>query len=142
MSTIKRATLLLLAVFTVAAISSLGSAQGEIRHIDRPGISIPECTDQGIKMFWHTKDRGNASAPAGWRLERRRLEDDGWRTQVWQFLRDRVNSLQTFSDKFWDFVDSTAMDGVAYTYRVIATDAQGNFATDRLWSRRAPVTCG
>ena len=140
MSGLKRVALLLLALFAIAVISGLGMAQEEIKYLDRPGISVPYCTDHGISFYWHTHDRGNAIAPDGWRLERRHW-DDGWVTQVWQFRGERADALQTFSDRYWDFVDTIVEDGVAYTYRVRAIERNGEFVTDRHWSRRTGVTC-
>ena len=140
MSGLKRVALLLLALFAIAAFSGVGMAEGEINDLDRPGISVPYCTDQGIAFYWHTHDRGNALPPDGWRLERRH-RDEGWRTIFWQLIDDRATVLQTFSERYWDFVDTTADSGVAYTYRVRAIDKSGEFISDRHWSRRAPVTC-
>lgn len=39
--------------------------------LDQPGISIPTCQDNGVFMFWHTRNRARGDAPEGWQVERR-----------------------------------------------------------------------
>ncbi len=110
--------------------------------LDQPGVSVPRCQDNGVSMFWHTSNRGQDVAPDGWKVERRHRDSDGLVVQTFTFTGAQADALQTFNDEYWDWVDTTADPGVAYTYRVRAINSDGSYMSGRAWSRRAPVECG
>ena len=105
----------------------------------QPGLSIPTGQDNGVSMFWHTMNRGQADAPDGWKVERRHWDSEGWVVRTYTFIGAEADALQTFSEQYWDWVDTTADQGVAYTYRVRAIKADGSDMDGRVWSRRAPA---
>ena len=107
--------------------------------LDQPGISIPRRQANGVAMFWHTKDRGQAKAPDGWKVERRHGASGGWVVRTFMFICPDADALQTHSEKYWDWVDTSADPRVDYTYRVRAIDCDGTDMEGRIWSRRAPV---
>ena len=109
---------------------------------DQPGISVPRCHDNGVSMFWHTGNGGQDGAPGGWKIERRHRDSDRWAVQTFTFTGAEADALQTYSDEYWDWEDTTADSGVAYTYRVRAINSDGSDMSGRAWSRRAPVDCG
>ena len=109
--------------------------------LDQPGLSIPRCQDDGISMFWHTGNRGEDPAPDGWKVERRHGDAGRWVVQTFTFIGADADALQTHSERFWDWVDTTADPSVAYTYRVRAIDEDGTDTEDRAWSRRASPEC-
>ena len=108
---------------------------------DQPGISIPRCQSNGVVMFWHAKNRGQAEAPDGWKVERRHRALGDWVVKTFTFIGGDADALQTYNDEYWDWVDTTADLDVNYTYRVRAINADGSDLADRIWSRRAPVEC-
>ena len=110
-------------------------------NLDQPGISVPRCQDNGISIFWHARNRGEAEAPEGWKVERRHWDSGEWVVRTFTFIGADSDALQTFNDKFWDWVDTSAEDNVQYTYRVRAINADGSDMDGRVWSRRAPVEC-
>ena len=139
--------------YRVRAINADGSdAAGRIwsRHastictggiLDQPGISVPRCQDNGVSMFWHTRNRGEAVAPEGWKIERRHWDSGKWVVRTFSFIGTQADALQTFNEKYWDWVDTSAKGNVDYTYRVRAINADGSDVDGRVWSRRAPVEC-
>ena len=128
---------MLMAMAAVAISPSIARAD----PLDLPGLTPPSCRSDGIFMFWHTKDRGNAPAPEGWKVERRHQDSGTWVVQTFTFIGDEADALQTVSDRYWDWVDTSAEQNVAYTYRVRAINADGSDVADRVWSRRAEVFC-
>ena len=113
-----------------------------IANSERPGISEPECESNGISFFWHVAtDFDDQPPPYGWRVERRHLSDGEWTTTRFDFLGAESDALQTFSDEYWDWTDTTRRRGVDYTYRVHALDNSGEPLGGRNWSRRAPEYC-
>ncbi len=107
--------------------------------LDQPGISIPLRQGEGVAFYWHTRNRGEAEAPDGWKVERRNWTSDGWVLTTFTFIGDDSDALQTYSDKYWDWVDTSADQNIDYTYRVRAINADRSYTDDRIWSRRAPV---
>lgn len=130
------------AVFAVAGAAGIGTAsKAEANPLERPGLSVPYCESNGISMYWHTENRGQATAPDGWRVERRHSAGPGWSNKTWDFMGADADALQIYSDKYWDWTDRSRWTGVDYTYRVRALNSHGNEMAGRAWSRRAPVTC-
>ena len=111
----------------------------QYEQLDQPGISIQLRQSDGVVMFWHTKNRGKAEAPDGWKVERRHLDSGDWVVNTFIFIGEDADALQTHNDEYWDWVDTTADPDVEYTYRVRAINADGSDMADRIWSRRAPV---
>ena len=109
--------------------------------LNRPGISVPQCHDNGVSMFWHAGNRGQLAAPEGWKVERRHRDSDRWGVRTFTFIGEQADALQTFNEQYWDWVDTTAAPNVDYTYRVRAINSDGSDMSDRVWSRRAPVEC-
>ena len=112
--------------------------------LGQPGISVPQCQSNGISMYWHTKEEGEAPAPDGWIVERRHYAGDAGSTEstrTWRFIGADADALQTRSSRHWDWRDRSARKDVSYTYRVRAINSDGSFMADREWSRRAPVRC-
>ena len=110
--------------------------------IDRPGIAEPRCLDDGVMMFWHTKNGGNADAPDGWKVERSHQDADGsWIVQTFTFIGADADDLQTISEDHWDWVDTSADRYVDYSYRVRAINADGTDMAGRTWSRYASTIC-
>lgn len=109
--------------------------------LDQPGISVPRCQDNGVFIFWHTRNRGQAEAPEGWKIERRHRNSGEWVVRTFTFIGAEADALQTFNDEYWDWVDTSAERNVKYTYRVRALNADGSDMDGRVWSRRAPVEC-
>ena len=107
--------------------------------LNQPGISVPRRQGNEVSMFWHTRDRGQADAPDGWKVERRHWDSEGWGVETFTFTGADADALQTFNEQYWDWVDTTADQSVAYTYRVRAINSDGSDMSDRVWSRRAPV---
>ena len=107
--------------------------------LDRPGLSVPRYQDNGVSMFWHTKNRGKAEAPEGWKVERRHWDSGEWAVRTFTFIGADADALQTYSENYWDWVDTTAESNVDYTYRVRAINADGSDMNGRVWSQRAPV---
>lgn len=107
--------------------------------LDQPGISIPRRQSNGVAMFWHTHYRGQAKAPDGWKVERRHWDSGGWVVKTFMFICPDADALQTYSDEYWDWVDTSADPRVDYTYRVRAINCDGTDMEGRTWSRRAPV---
>ena len=108
-------------------------------NLDRPGISIPRRQANGVAMFWHTQNRGEAKAPDGWKVERRHWNAAGWVVKTFMFTCENADALQTYNDQYWDWVDTSADLNVDYTYRVRAINCDGSDMEGRTWSRRAPV---
>ena len=114
-------------------------------ELGRPGISIPRLDEgKGVSMFWHTSNRGRADAPEGWKVERRHWDYDSgeWVVRTFTFIGAEADALQTYSEDYWDWVDTSAGVKEEYTYRVRAINADGSDMDGRVWSRRAPVECG
>ena len=109
------------------------------RILDQPGISVPRRQDNGVSMFWHTRNRGEAEAPEGWKVQRRHRDSGEWVVRTFTFIGADADALQTFNEEYWDWVDTSAEGNVEYTYRVRATNADGSDMGGRVWSRRAPV---
>ena len=109
--------------------------------LDQPGISVPRCQDNGVFIFWHTRNRGRAEAPEGWKIERRHRDSGEWVIRTFTFTAADADALQTFNENYWDWVDTSAEASVDYTYRVRAINADGSDLAGRVWSRRAPVEC-
>ena len=109
--------------------------------LDQPGISVPQCHDDGVSMFWHTSNSGQNAAPEGWKVERRHLDSDRWVVQTFTFIGAQADALQTYNEEYWDWVDTTAVPNVDYTYRVRAINSDGSDISGRVWSRRAPLEC-
>lgn len=107
--------------------------------LDQPGISVPRRQDNGVSIFWHTRNRGEAEAPEGWKIERRHRDSGEWVVRTFTFIGADADALQTFNEKYWDWVDTSAEGNVEYTYRVRAINADGSDMDGRVWSRRAPV---
>ena len=129
---------LVVVVLVSMVLVGVGTAEAQL---DKPGISVPWCSGSNIMMYWHTQNSGDASAPAGWRVERRHYQGGNFVTQSWNILGNAADSLQTFSSRYWDWTDSSARQTVSYTYRVRALNAGGTELSSRNWSRRAPVRC-
>ena len=110
-------------------------------HTEQPGLSLPYCESNGISMYWHTQNGGNASAPDGWRVERRNYVNGEYVTRTWIFKGSTSDALQTFSDKYWDWKDTTRAKKITYTYQVRAINADESNADGREPSRRARVRC-
>ena len=109
---------------------------------ERPGISVPKCESNGISIFWHSgAEFQDDPPPYGWRVERRHFSDEEWVTTRFDFLGAASDALQTFSDEYWDWTDTTRRLGVDYTYRVHPLDENAQLMEGRNWSRRAPVPC-
>ena len=106
--------------------------------INPPGISEPGCVNNGVSMFWHTADCGDAEAPDGWKIERWNQDSDGsWIAQTFTFIGTDADALQTVDEKYWDWVDTSGANNVDCTYRVRALNADGSDLDGRVWSRRA-----
>ena len=133
-------TVAMLAMFAVIADTP---ATAEAAPPEQPGLSVPMCESGGrISMYWHTEHSGAASAPAGWRVERWHWDSNyDLQERAWEFIGADSDHLQTYSDEYWDWVDTTASRDLDYTYRVIALDENGDFANGRAYSRRAPEFC-
>ncbi len=111
-------------------------------YTEKPGISVPMCTPNGIFIFWHSAIKFEDDPPPyGWRVERRHLSNGAWSTTRFDFLATESDALQTFNDEYWDWTDTTRLSGVDYTYRVRPLDNDGELMEGRMWSRRAPVLC-
>ena len=138
------------AAVSAAAIMGTGT-QTVMASLEQPGISIPRCQSDGIFMYWHTENRGRAGAPDGWLVERRHWVGgrdnpadnikDGYKTKSWGFIGADANALQVYSNKYWDWKDTSRSRNVKYTYRVRAINSDSNYMSNREWSRRAPVRC-
>ena len=74
--------------------------------LNQPGISVPQCHDNGVSMFWHTSNRGQHAAPEGWKVERRHLDSDRWVVQTFTFIGAQADALQTYNEEYWDWVDT------------------------------------
>jgi len=109
--------------------------------LDQPGISVPKCEDNGVSIYWHTSNGGQAEAPEGWKIERRHSDSGEWVVRTFTFIGADADALQTFNEEYWDWVDTSAESNVDYTYRVRAINADGSDMDGRVWSRRAPVEC-
>ena len=110
--------------------------------IDEPGLSVPECQDNGVSMFWHTKNVGDAAAPDGWKVERSHQDSEGnWIVQNFTFIGANADALQTTDDEHWDWVDANADPYVDYNYRVRAINADASDLAGRTWSRHAAAIC-
>ena len=109
------------------------------RILDQPGISVPSRQDNEVSMFWHTRTRGEAEAPEGWKVQRRHRDSGEWVVRTFTFIGADADALQTFNEKYWDWVDTSAEGNVEYTYRVRPINADGSDMDGRGWSRRAPV---
>ena len=107
--------------------------------LHQPGISVPRLTEKGVSMFWHTRNRGQAEPPDGWKVERRHWDSGGWVVRTFTFIGADADALQTHSELYWDWVDEEAGFDESYTYRVRAINADGTDMDGRTWSRRAPV---
>lgn len=129
------AAAILIALTTAAIFPVTASADS----LDEPGISIPRYQGNGVAMFWHTKDRGDAEAPDGWKVERRHRASGDWVVSTFILKGKDADALQTHGHRYWDWVDTTAHPDVSYTYRVRAINADGSDMAGRTWSRRAPV---
>ena len=133
---------------TIAALAVLLAVAGipsvtEAAANEKPGLSVPMYESSGrIAMYWHTKDSVQASAPDGWRVERRHRGSNGNETRTWNFNGTASDNLQTFSDDYWDWTDRTASSSQSYTYRVRTINSDSSFVNGRKWSRRAPEYCG
>ena len=113
-----------------------------IAETERPGISVPKCESNGISIFWHSGiEFQDDPPPYGWRVERRHFSDEEWVTSRFDFLGAASDALQTFSDEYWDWTDTTRRLGVDYTYRVHPLDENAQLMEGRNWSRRAPALC-
>ena len=111
-------------------------------YTEKPGISVPMCTPNGIFIFWHSAIKFEDDPPPyGWRVERRHLSNGAWSTTRFDFLATESDALQTFNDEYWDWTDTTRRSGVDYTYRVRPLDNDGELIEGRMWSRRAPALC-
>ena len=147
--------LVALSVALLVTVSNTNPVAVEAAN-NQPGLSYPWCESNGVSMYWHTKNGGNAEAPDGWTVERRNRtesqwsgEGDGegdwvegdWDTKSWSFIGSDADALQTFSDDYWDWVDTSASEDVTYTYRVRAVDSNGSPATNREWSSRMRSRC-
>ena len=109
---------------------------------DEPGITQPGCQDDGVSMFWHTQNGGQATAPDGWKVERSHQDSDGnWVVQTFTFIGDEADALQVVSDGHWDWVDTSAEPYVDYNYRVRAINSDGTDTAGRNWSRYASAIC-
>ena len=116
------------------------SGMRQAQFLDQPGISVPKRQATGVRMFWHTANRGQADPPDGWKVERRHRDPAGnWMVKTFVFIGVEADALQTHNEQYWDWVDTSAGPDVAYTYRVRAIDADGSNTEGRLWSRRASV---
>ena len=114
-------------------------------ELGMPGISIPRLDEgKGVSMYWHTRNRGRAEAPEGWKVERRHWDYDSgeWVVRTFTFIGAEADALQTYSEDYWNWVDASADVKVEYTYRVRTINADGFDLDGRVWSRRAPVECG
>ena len=134
----KHVTFLFIVTAIFVAISGAGIAEAQL---DRPGFSFPWCVDEGISVYWQTKNGGSAAAPAGWRLERRNRVSGEWVVDSTDFIGSAADELQTHSNRYWDWTDTTASQNVVYSYRVHALDASSNELADRNWSRWARIVC-
>ena len=105
--------------------------------LDQPGISVPSCQDNGVFMFWHTRNRGRVEAPEGWKVERRHRDSGQWVVRTFEFIGTRADALRTVDEKYWDWMDTSRANNVDYTYRVRALNADGSDLDGRVWSRRA-----
>ena len=108
---------------------------------DRPGISIPRCQENGVSIFWHARNGLEAEPPEGWKIERRHWDSGEWVVRTFSFIGEQADALQTKHENYWDWVDTSAVWNVDYTYRVRAINADGSDMDGRVWSRRAPVEC-
>ena len=114
----------------------------KIADTERPGISIPRCEANGVLMFWQAATALDSDPPPhGWRVERRHWSNEEWITARFDFLGAEAHALQTYSDEYWDWTDSTRQFGVDYTYRAHALDSDGELMEGRVWSRRAEALC-
>ena len=138
MCILNRASLLVIVILLLMALVGSGTAEAQL---NKPGISVPWCSGSRIMMYWHTQNTGDASAPAGWRVERRGFQDGAFVTRSWDFLGSAADGLQTFNSRYWDWTDSSASQNVSYTYRVRALNTDGSEMSGRNWSRRAGVYC-
>ena len=108
----------------------------------QPGISVPRCESSGIFVFWRAGIEFDGDPPPhGWRVERRHRSNKEWITARFDFLGPASDALQTYSDEYWDWTDTTRRLGVDYTYRVHALDNNGELLEGRNWSRRAEALC-
>ena len=134
----KRVLLLVIVILVFMTFVGAGTAEAQL---NKPGISVPWCSGSNIMMYWHTQNTGDASAPAGWRVERRHDQRGNFVTRSWDFLGSAADRLQTFSSRYWDWTDSSASQRVSYTYRVRALNSGGTELSGRNWSRRSSVRC-
>ena len=130
---------LLVALLAVLATTTISPANVMAGPLDKPGISNPYCDENSnISLYWHTENRGKASAPDGWKLERQRYRSQ---TTTFTFIGADADALQTHSNKYWDYVDTIAPGIGGYTYRVRAINADETNMAGREWSRRATAYC-
>ena len=109
--------------------------------LNQPGLSVPQCRQNGVSMFWHTRNSGEDAAPDGWKVERRHWDSNGWVVRTFTFIGAQADALETYNENHWDWVDTTADPNVAYTYRVRAVNSDGYDVAGRVWSRRASAEC-
>ena len=95
------------------------------------GLSVPQCRSNGISMYWQVApDYQSQQNPHGWRVDGRRTSA-GVATTLIDFLGPDADVLQTYSDQYWDWTDTTARRGIKYNYRVHALDNNGDLMTNR-----------
>ena len=129
------------AVFATTLIGTGAQSANASGHVQTPGLSVPYCESNGIFMYWHTENYGNATAPDGWRIERRYRDNHEWVTKSWEFTGAQSDALQVYSDRYWDWKDRSRVLGVRYTYRVRAIDSDSTYTAGRDWSSRVLVSC-
>ena len=129
------------AAVSAAAIMGTGTQTVMAAPKEQPGISVPFCESNGIFMYWHTENMGTAGAPDGWRVERRNWANRNWVSKSWEFTGAQADALQVYSDRYWDWEDTSRSRNVSYTYRVRAINSDSTNMAGRTWSRRAPVRC-
>jgi len=64
-------------------------------RLDRGDISVPRCHDNGVSMFWHTRNRARAETPEGWKIERRHWDSEQWVVRTFTFMGAKAEALQT-----------------------------------------------
>ena len=109
--------------------------------LERLGISMPSCQDNGVFFFWQTGNHGEAEAPEGWKIERRHQDSERWVVRTFSFTGSQADALQTYGEEYWDWVDASVEGNLRYTYRVRTINADGSDLDGRVWSRRASAEC-
>ena len=108
----------------------------------RPKIwNAPSCVRRNAR-YWHTENRGSADAPDRWRVESRHwVENREPVSREWRYISTQAGALHLYSDKYWDWKDTSPSQGINYTYQVRAINSDSTKMAGRDRSHRAQAHC-